>query len=810
MTETEGPWAWWPGSHEPVRVLGHEDLWGRTIADVLVPSDDRAVRVDADDLRPLAQRAWTTGELRWRAAALRALALTLRGEPLAVRGGGVRLLPHQLATLTRAIQMKPVRLGVCDEVGLGKTITAGAIASELRARGRADRVLVVAPKGVQLQWVAEMSEHFGEDYVRVGPEGVPIDGGVNVWRAFDRVVTSIDAVKPLRARAGWSPEQVRRYNEERFVGLVQAGWGLVIIDEAQHVAGSDESVARHRLARELSFTVPNVLLLSATPHSGKSDSFRRFLGLLDPRFFEGRPVTRTSVQDVVARTEKRGAVDRNGEPLFQPRTTHLEQVPWGSRNDHQRLYDAVTEYVRDGYASARSTGRTATGFLMLLFQRLLASSTPAILSALERRSLAVTDSLTSGASRLDFEEWHELTGEEQLAAVDGDGRRLLDDEVNRLESIVELARACLSSGPDPKTLHFLSLVRRLRREEQDLHLKILVFTEFRATQQMLIDVLEAQGIPTATVNGEMGLRERAISQQRFRDTADVLVSTDAGGEGVNLQFAHVVVNWDLPWAPTRIEQRIGRVDRIGQTHPVRAFNLVLENSVDLRVLEVLQDKLDTIQAELGADKRADIIDSADRLVENVYVRAIEDPDDLDAAGTEFLQHLRDDLETSEDARALLTPTTRIVARNEEPQLPIILNDAAESYTAVTGRRLDDPADVLDTLPVIAPGEPVPTVSAGVRGWLTIWTVESMGNTHGRGAYAVFLTEDGRVDPHHADRIWRRLCDHTDILDTVVPDTPTWVKLADMGPDFGFHPLQQLAVPDGLPRLQLALLVRVLP
>ena len=251
MTETEGSWAWWPGSHQPVRVLSQEDLWGRTIADVLVPSDDRAIRVDADDLRPLAQRSWTTAELRWRAAALRALALTLQGEPLAVRGGGVRLLPHQLATLTRAIQMKPVRLGVCDEVGLGKTITAGAIASELRARGRASRVLVVAPKGVQLQWVAEMSEHFGEDYVRVGPEGVPVDGGVNVWRAFNRVVTSIDAVKPLRARAGWSPEQVRQYNEERFIGLVQAGWDLVIIDEAQHVAGSDESVARHRLAREL-------------------------------------------------------------------------------------------------------------------------------------------------------------------------------------------------------------------------------------------------------------------------------------------------------------------------------------------------------------------------------------------------------------------------------------------------------------------------------------------------------------------------------------------------------------------------------
>ena len=273
-----------------MEVLCHHELWGHRMADIVVPSSQRRLRVRDDELAELGLRRWSQAEVVWRASAMRALGLAADGEPLVAAQAGVRLLPHQMATLERALGMNPVRLAICDEVGLGKTITAGAIFAEMKARGRAHRVVVVAPKGVQLQWVAEMSNRFGEEFVRVGPEGMPVNSGVDPWRAFDRVVCSIDTVKPLRRRAGWSPEQIDAHNAARFRALVSAGWDLVIIDEAHHVAGSSDDVARYRLAVDLAAATPHVLLLTATPHSGKSEPFRRFLGLLDEEFVQDRPV----------------------------------------------------------------------------------------------------------------------------------------------------------------------------------------------------------------------------------------------------------------------------------------------------------------------------------------------------------------------------------------------------------------------------------------------------------------------------------------------------------------------------------------
>ena len=247
--------AYLPG--EPVEILARSELWGREIAEIVVPSTQQRRRVAVADLRALSSRRWLDAEVQWRAAATRALALAADGDPLIAARGRVSLLPHQLATLERALRMDPVRLAICDEVGLGKTITAGAIYSEMKARGRIRRIVVVAPKGVQLQWIAEMTDRFGEEFVRVGPEGLPVDSGVDPWRVFDQVVCSLDAVKPLRRRAGWSVEQVDAHNASRFRALVDAGWDMVIFDEAHHVAGSTEEVARHQLALELAAVAPN-------------------------------------------------------------------------------------------------------------------------------------------------------------------------------------------------------------------------------------------------------------------------------------------------------------------------------------------------------------------------------------------------------------------------------------------------------------------------------------------------------------------------------------------------------------------------
>ncbi|MCY4632374.1 MAG: DEAD/DEAH box helicase [bacterium] len=547
----ERRWAWLASAGEPVEVLSVTDLWGRELAEVLVPSAQRRRRVAAHDIGELAGRRWSEAEVAWRAAATRALALSAEGELLVAARRGVTLLPHQAATVQRAIATDPVRLAICDEVGLGKTITAGAIFAELKARGRARRVVVVAPKGVQLQWVAEMADRFGEEFVRVGPEGVPVDSGADPWRAFDRVVCSLDAVKPLRRRAGWSNEQVKEHNAARFGALVGAGWDMVVIDEAHHVAGSSEDVARHRLAVELAAAAPHVLLLSATPHSGKSDAFRRFLGLLDDGFLGDRPLRRSTVAPHVARIDKRRAVDHAGRALFRPRETSLRVVRYGERTVERELYEAVTEYVRSGWDAARRAERAAAGFLVLLMQRLVASSTAAVLAALERRSAALGE---RGAQLAFFadrgEDWAELTGEEQYQALAAARGPAWETERAELAAVLSLARQAAAGGVDAKARAFFDLLGELRRSERDPDVKVLVFTEFVATQDMLLELLEEAGVPAAAINGSMTLGERVLAQEAFRRRAQVLVSTDAGGEGINLQFAHVVVNWDLPWSPS--------------------------------------------------------------------------------------------------------------------------------------------------------------------------------------------------------------------------------------------------------------------
>jgi len=565
-------WAWLPSAGEPVEVLARSELWGREMAEIIVPSTQHRRRVSVAELADLSSRRWLDAEVMWRAAATRAVALAADGDPLVAARGRVSLLPHQLSTLERALAMDRVRLAICDEVGLGKTITAGAIFSEMKARGRLRRVVVVAPRGVQLQWIAEMAERFGEEFVRVGPEGLPVDSGVDPWRVFDQVVCSLDAVKPLRRRSGWSPEQVEAHNAARFRALLDAGWDMVIIDEAHHVAGSSEDVARHQLAVELTGVAPNVLLLSATPHSGKSDGFRRFLGLLDDRFLHGQPVARSTVAPYVVRTEKRQAVDNAGRVLFQPRETSLRVAPYTDREMERELYEAVTDYVRSGWDAAKRQGRNSAAFLVLLMQRLVSSSTAAILAALEKRSAA----LGEGGNQLTLfvdrgEDWAELTGEEQYEMLVNARGPAWATERAELTGLLRVAREAAAGGADAKVRAFFDLLGELRRSERDPNVKVLVFTEFVQTQDMLLGLLEQAGVPAVMINGTMGLAERALAQQAFRDHAQILVSTDAGGEGINLQFAHVVVNWDLPWSPSRLEQRIGRVDRIGQTHTVRAL-----------------------------------------------------------------------------------------------------------------------------------------------------------------------------------------------------------------------------------------------
>ncbi len=796
-------WAWWPSVGESVMVLGERDVWGQTNCRVLVPSTKEIRVVSRDELREPSARSWTSAEVAWRAAAGLAVQQLARHSPIAARRYDLEPLPHQLSAVERALAGGTVRVLLADEVGLGKTIEAGLIYGELKARGAVRRVLVVAPKGVQIQWVAEMEQRFHEEFARVGPEGVPVDAGINPWRAFDRVVCSLDAVKPLRRRAGWSSQRVAEHNEHRFRALREAGWDLVIFDEAHHVAGSTGEVARHELARELARTAPNILLLSATPHSGKTEAFTRLLGLLEPDFLSGKTLDRDSVGPFVIRTEKRDAIDSGGAPLFQPRTTMLETVPFGDRHVERRLYESVTEYVRHGYNRARSEGRTAAAFLVLLMQRLASSSTAAILSALERRA----DVLDRSPEQLSLpEDWNQLTGEEQVDALIA-MRDAWGDERAEVIVLLDLARKAAAAGTDAKALHLLDLLRRIQREEGDPSVKFVVFTEFRPTQQMLIDLLSGVGINVTAINGSMSLEERSLTQEAFRDTAQVLVSTDAGGEGINLQFAHVVVNYDLPWNPMRIEQRIGRVDRIGQKHPVTAFNFVMENSVDEHVVRVLEEKLWRILDELGADKWNDVLESASPRVEDLYAKAISAPSRFEDSVADAARETREEVVAGEGLRKLLVGDRHppVVMRTAEDWSA----RAADAYEEHTGHRIG-PDELLQRIPEAALGEALPQVLGEERGLWTLWEVTPEGSDGLRNYFALFRAESGRVRPDQAERLWHRLAGGAEVTSADALDDVTWKEMHELAGQHAYAALQALAPNAGAttPWLLLRLAVRV--
>ena len=716
-----------------------------------------------------------------------------------------------------------IRYLLADEVGLGKTIEAGLILRELKIRGLVRRILVVAPPGLVLQWQSELKSHFNEDFRLIRPGSLSalrqagaIDEDENLWRMHNQVICPLDSVKPIDSRRGWSQEQLARYNRERFEDLISAGWDLIIIDEAHRIGGSTEQVARFKLGDALSQAAPYMLLLSATPHQGKSDAFRRLIGFLDADALPGDDaISREAVAPFVIRTEKRRAIDAEGNPLFKPRFTQLVPIEWGAAHSEQRaLYDAVTEYVRDGYNRAIKEKQTAVGFLMILMQRLITSSTAAIRTSLERR-LAVLD-LPQGQLSLFPEDvgddWSALNGQQQLDTILKTRLKGLKDERKEVELLLSATRRCEASGPDVKAEALLQRIQQQQREENDSTLKVLIFTEFVPTQAMLADFLEHRGFTVVSLNGAMDLEERRQAQRRFATDAQILISTDAGGEGLNLQFCHVIVNYDLPWNPMKIEQRIGRVDRIGQKHIVRAMNFALADTVELRVREVLEEKLARILEEFGVDKLADVLDSEDGGVpfEALFAQAMIAPEDAEQRAASVADEIRRRAEEARAGSRLLSATERLdpsaaqkVANHQMPywiermtlgylrsqeSAGASVKPAAIGYdirwpngeTCLAAVFRRDEADrpgatmislkdervrrLTISLPVFVPGQPTPSivfpdVSDKISGFWSLWRI-SLHTVGGREQrfLAIFLAEDGRVFGPTARTIWERLID----------------------------------------------------
>lgn len=816
-------WKYSAEHGEPCRVIETHTLWGKEMVRVWLAQRNEVVQLAADRLKPLtASRSPTLDDLTYISAAARILDALERDTLVAPTEGSVIPLPHQLHALERAMSDDRVRFLLADEVGLGKTIEAGLILRELKVRGLVRRVLVVSPAGLVNQWVSEMETHFNEDFRAVHPSNFSAWRQLtgkgkddNLWQLHDQVVCSMDSVKPMDARQGWSREQLARYNRERFEDLIAAGWDLIVVDEAHRLAGSTEQVARYKLGKELSQASPYLLLLTATPHQGKTDAFRRLVNFLDPDALpDDDSVSEKNVAPYVIRTEKRNAIDAEGNPLFKPRFTQIVTAEWDEKRQEQRaLYEAVTDYVREGYNRALQEQNTAIGFLMVLMQRLVTSSTAAIRTALERRLEVLKEA--PGQKALFPEDigddWVALEGQEQMETLLNRRLRGLQNEQAEVELLLSAARRCEARGPDVKAETLLSWIRKLQQEENDPSLKILIFTEFIPTQSMLAEFLRQRGLTVTCLNGSLSLDERQVVQREFANDAQVLISTDAGGEGLNLQFCHVVVNYDLPWNPMKLEQRIGRVDRIGQKHIVRALNFALDDTVELRVREVLEEKLERILDEFGVDKLSDVLDSEESGIdfEDLYVSAVLAPEDAEARAKAAAERLRERARAAREGSSLLGATKELdpdaakkVADHQMPYWTERMTlswlrgrqemgarvteldkagynlrwpDGAEIQGAafershadgdgLTQLTVENPKirQLIQRVPTFIPGQPllavmIPGISEKVAGYWSLWRVglQTGGNREQR-IVPVFVRDDGQAFEPTARVVWDRL------------------------------------------------------
>lgn len=612
-----------------VQVLEKIEAWGYTSYKVFNPATGRVYKANEEQLSS------SGSTMRYDENYLRYVTLLSKiknetaGGFLSSLASGIIPLPHQLHVLNRAMETNNIRYILADEVGLGKTIEAGMIIRELKSRGLVSRILVVCPTGLVTQWASEMQEKFHEKFQVILPSDYDtirrLTDNDDVYGQFDQVISPMDSIKPIEKHAGWSEEKVEKYNEERIYSIINSGWDLIIIDEAHRVAGSSGEVARYKLGNLLAQASPYLLLLSATPHNGKTEPFLRLIRLLDADAFpNAKSIVREQVAPFLIRTEKREAIDNNGNLLFKNRITHLVTISWDERNNLQReLYEMVSSYVAKTYNKALRNRKKnmCLIFLLIIMQRMVTSSTAAIRQSLERRLNVLLEQRTcvGNLREEDLDELNIEDGvEDALEAISLD----MELEIEELKQIISLAKQAQFQNQDAKVEPLLNEIDAILSEDRTQ--KVIIFTEFVATQTYLQELLVNRGYTVTILNGGMSIDERNAAMQEFKASTSIFISTDAGGEGLNLQFANIIINYDLPWNPMKIEQRCGRVDRIGQQRDVHIYNFIVGETVENRVREVLEEKLSVILKEMGVDKYSDVLDSevAECDFTDVYMRSI--------------------------------------------------------------------------------------------------------------------------------------------------------------------------------------------
>lgn len=628
------------------------------------------VSSDADQIRA----AWL---------AYQAHALPLMEEAPALTAAKVDLLPHQVVLTHRTATASPRRFLIADEVGLGKTIETALILRELASRNELTRALMVVPAGLLDNWHRELNQVFNLNFEIFGAEGDVTDRKSNAFAKHDRLIASVDTLK--------RPQRIKRL-------LEAPKWDLVVFDEAHHLnaykSGSKISKTENfKLAEALKAHCRDLLLLSATPHQGDHFRFWMLIQLLNPALFsnaEEMLAYRHRLNEVIMRRTKADACKPDGSPLFMRRVVHTESFTMSP--EERAFYGELRTYLEEGFALAKRQGNKgrALGFVMSVFQKIAASSFAAVKRTLRRRLINLTlheailkdRQLDIDAREELYAEARKLIHEEYAIANDqlgqGEVDRVLADLKLRLlkkldeTELSQLADAAASETtasrqedaaattisyalPEERSI-ILSLLRYFPKETetkvqklltalgalwtQDPTEKVVIFATYLGTVDLLEREIDAkypgQGVVVLR-GGDHSAKLTAEKKFKQADGPRVLVCTAAGREGINLQFSRVLFNFDLPWNPMDIEQRIGRIHRYGQRHTAQVYNLVLSDTIEGKIFLLLTDKLTDIasavgkideQGNIAEDFRGQILGQlAERLnYHKLYQDALSDPE----------------------------------------------------------------------------------------------------------------------------------------------------------------------------------------
>jgi superfamily II DNA or RNA helicase len=519
-------------------------------------------------------------------------------------------LPHQMDAVYSHLLTQPrIRFLIADDPGAGKTIMAGLTIKELKFRGLVLRILIITPANLTDQWRRELHDKFGETFTVINRGTVSASYGRNVWEDSPQCITSVDFVA----------------RQDDILNMIRdVHWDLVIVDEAHKMAAyrygnKVNKTQRYVLGEFLRDHCDHFLFLTATPHKGDPDNFALLLQLLDQDLYvNGEILAEASAHDenrIMIRRLKEDMKKFDGSPCFPPR--HVQTLSYKLSHDELKLYDAVTEYVQQNFQRAEAAENRNVGLALTVLQRRLASSVAAIRLSLERRRKRLKDLQKLGKLKQEYgelpEDLDDLTESERWHFEDDLVERLtmaenmaeLEAEIAELDRLVQLARHTEKTVTETK---FEELRTVISNHISGTDERLLVFTEHKDTLDFLVGKLTNLGFHCCTIHGGMSLEKRIDAEREFfENKPSVLVATEAAGEGINLQFCSLMVNYDIPWNPNRLEQRMGRIHRYKQEREAMIWNIVAENTREGEVMQRLLLKLDDMRLALGSDRVYDVI-----------------------------------------------------------------------------------------------------------------------------------------------------------------------------------------------------------